>query len=148
MSNTSKDFNPNILVDEDGEEYDFSLKPTIADDYVAVAGEELKEGEVDSIILSEEVVEALKTVEDPEIMINIYDMGLVYDIDIKENGNVFINMTLTAPNCPVAGILPQQAADAVAENPAAGRVEVRIVWEPQWTPDLMSDDGKMMIEIF
>jgi len=148
MSNNSKDFNPNILVDEDGEEFDFSLKPTVADDFVAISGDELKKGETDSVILKEEVVEALKTVEDPEIMINIYDMGLIYEIDIKENGNVFIDMTLTTPNCPVAGILPQQAADAVADNPACGKVEVKMVWEPEWTPDLMSDDGKMAIEIF
>ena len=96
----------------------------------------------------EDVVEALKTVSDPEIMINIYDMGLVYNIDIKENGDVFIEMTVTAPTCPVAGILPQQAADAVALVEGTGRVEVKIVWEPAWSFERMSDEARAVIELF
>ena len=96
----------------------------------------------------EDVIEALKTVSDPEIMINIYDMGLVYNIDIKENGDVFIEMTVTAPTCPVAGVLPQQAADAVALVEGTGRVEVKIVWEPAWSFERMSDEARAMIELF
>ena len=95
-----------------------------------------------------DVVEALKTVCDPEIMINVYDMGLIYNIEIRDNGDVFIAMTLTAPGCPVAGILPQQVADAVALVEGTGKVEVRIVWEPAWTMERLSDDARAMIELF
>lgn len=96
----------------------------------------------------EDIIEALKTVSDPEIMINIYDMGLIYNIDIDENADVKIDMTVTAPTCPVAGILPQQAADAVALVEGTGKIEVKIVWEPAWTPERMTDEAKMMIELF
>ena len=75
-------------------------------------------------------------------------MGLIYNIDVRDNGDVFIDMTVTAPTCPVAGVLPQQAADAVALVEGTGNVEVKIVWEPAWTPERMSDEAKMMIELF
>lgn len=114
--------------------------------YVAHAGKPLAEGE--KIASKEDVIEALKTVSDPEIMINVYDMGLIYHIDIKENGDVAIDMTVTAPTCPVAGVLPQQAADAVALVEGTGGVEVKIVWEPAWTPERMTEEAKMMIELF
>lgn len=81
-------------------------------------------------------------------MINVYDMGLIYNIEIRDNGDVFIAMTLTAPGCPVAGILPQQVADAVALAEGTGKVEVRIVWEPAWTMERLSDDARAMIELF
>ena len=92
--------------------------------------------------------DALKTVSDPEIPINIYDMGFVYDIRQLNNGNVEIDMTLTAPTCPVAGILPQQAADAVAALCGVGQVTVKVVWEPAWTPDKMSEDARAVLEMF
>ena len=115
-------------------------------DFVATAGkpkpaEEKTASEAD-------VIEALKTVCDPEIMINVYDMGLIYNLEIRENGDVFIAMTLTAPGCPVAGILPQQVADAVSMVEGTGKVEVRIVWEPAWTIERLSDDARAMIELF
>lgn len=78
-------------------------------DYVAYAGSRLADGTT-KFASREEIIEALKTVSDPEIMINIWDLGLVYKISQKENGDVYIEMTVTAPTCPVAGILPQQAA--------------------------------------
>lgn len=115
-------------------------------DFVATAGQSKP---ADEKIASEaDVVEALKTVCDPEIMINVYDMGLIYNIEIRDNGDVFIAMTLTAPGCPVAGILPQQVADAVALVEGTGKVEVRIVWEPAWTMERLSDDARAMIELF
>ncbi len=125
---------------------DDSEVPTALQNYIAHAGQPLAEGE--KIASREDVVEALKTVSDPEIMINIYDMGLIYKLEIKDNGNVYIEMTVTAPTCPVAGILPQQAADAVALVEGVGNVEVKIVWEPAWTIERMSDEAKMMIELF
>lgn len=115
-------------------------------DYVAKAGKPLPSGE--QIAAREAVIEALKTVSDPEIMINVWDMGLIYNIEIKDNGDVFIDMTVTAPTCPVAGILPGQAAEAVAAVKGVGCVEVKLVWEPAWTFERMSDDAKMMFEMF
>ena len=95
----------------------------------------------------EEIIEALKTVCDPEIMINVYDMGLIYDIRSQDNGDVEIDMTLTAPTCPVAGVLPQQVADAVALVEGVGRVEVKVVWEPAWSLEKLSDDARAMIDL-
>ncbi len=94
------------------------------------------------------IIDAIRQVYDPEIPINVYDMGLIYHIDIHENGNIFIDMSLTAPGCPVAGILPQQVADAVAALSGVGEVEVKVVWEPQWTIERMTDEGKAMLDLF
>lgn len=114
-------------------------------DYIAYAGQEKPSGE--KTAAKEDIIEALKTVSDPEIMINVYDMGLIYNIDLRENGDVYIEMTLTAPTCPVAGILPQQVADAVAMVEGTGRVEVKVVWEPAWSLDMISDDVRMMMDM-
>ena len=114
-------------------------------DYIAYAGQEKPTGEKPAA--KEDIIEALKTVSDPEIMINVYDMGLIYNIDLRENGDVYIEMTLTAPTCPVAGILPQQVADAVAMVEGTGRVEVKVVWEPAWSLDMISDDVRMMMDM-
>lgn len=94
------------------------------------------------------IIEAIRQVYDPEIPINVYDMGLIYHIDTKENGDVFIDMSLTAPGCPVAGILPKQVADAVAALSSVGVVQVTVVWEPQWTIDRMTEEGKAMFDLF
>ena len=114
-------------------------------DYVAKAGSSLVEGEV--VASRDEIIEALKTVSDPEIMINIWDMGLVYKIEQKDNADVYIEMTVTSPMCPVAGVLPQQAADAVALVKGVGEVEVKIVWEPAWSLANLSDEAKEMFEL-
>ena len=115
-------------------------------EYVAYAGKDKPDDEPTAT--KDDVIIALKTVCDPEIMINIYDMGLIYNIDIKDNGDVFIDMTLTAPGCPAAGILPQQAADAVSALKGVGNVEVKIVWEPAWSLDKLSDEARAMIDFF
>jgi len=115
-------------------------------EYKAVAGSPLNQGL--QIADEKAVVEALRGVYDPEIPVNVYDMGLIYHIDIEKNGNIFIEMTLTAPGCPVAGILPQQVADAVSVVQGAGVVEVRVVWEPQWTIERMTEEGRAMIDLF
>lgn len=113
--------------------------------YKAYAGSELSNSE--NIAKLFDIVEAIKTVYDPEIPINIYDLGLIYKIDQKDTGDVHIDMSLTAPGCPVAGILPQQVADAVASIEGVGVVEVEIVWEPAWTIDRLSDDARMILEM-
>ena len=115
-------------------------------DYKATAGEPLPEKSEKAS--REAIIEALKTVSDPEIMVNIWDLGLVYDIRQAENGDVEIDMTVTAPTCPVAGVLPAQAAEAVAAVDGVGVVTVKLVWEPEWTFERMSDDAKMMFEVF
>lgn len=115
-------------------------------DYIATAGTALAEGVPTAS--RETIIEALKTVSDPEIMINIWDMGLVYKIEQQEQGRVYIEMTVTSPMCPVAGILPQQAADAVALVEGVGEVEVRVVWEPAWSFEMLSDEAKEMFELF
>ncbi len=115
-------------------------------EYVAYAGKDKPDDEPTAT--KDDVITALKTVCDPEIMINIYDMGLIYNINIHDNGDVFIDMTLTAPGCPAAGVLPQQAADAVSALKGVGNVEVKIVWEPAWSLDKLSDEARAMIDFF
>lgn len=117
-----------------------------AEDFSVSEGEPLAAGA--AIASREELVEALRTVCDPEIMINIYDLGLVYDIRQADNGNVEVDMTLTAPTCPVAGILPGQAAAAMAALSGVGIAKVNVVWEPAWTPERLSDEAKAMLEMF
>ncbi|MBR1648125.1 MAG: DUF59 domain-containing protein [Alphaproteobacteria bacterium] len=96
----------------------------------------------------EQIIEALRTICDPEIMINIYDLGLVYDIRQLDNGDVEVDMTLTAPTCPVAGVLPGQAAAAIAALDGVGVATVNLVWEPSWSPERLSDEAKAMLEMF
>jgi len=93
--------------------------------------------------LYEAVVEACRTVYDPEIPVNIYDLGLVYSIEIDAAGGVRIAMSLTAPGCPVAGEMPGWVADAVGALPGVGQVDVDLVWEPQWGMDMMSDAARL-----
>ena len=90
---------------------------------------------------------ALKTVHDPEIPVNIFDLGLIYDINRFDDGNIHITMSLTAPGCPVAGEMPGQVAEAVAQIPEAGKVDVDLVWEPGWTKDRMSEDAKLALDM-
>ncbi|MXY41072.1 MAG: DUF59 domain-containing protein [Rhodospirillaceae bacterium] len=94
------------------------------------------------------VIEALKSVHDPEIPVNIYDLGLIYEADRRLNGDVEITMTLTAPHCPVAGEMPREVAEAVAAVDGVGRVTVTLTWSPPWTPDQMSDDAKFLLDMF
>ena len=117
-----------------------------AEDYIATAGEALSEGTY--LASKDDIINALRSVCDPEIPINVYDMGFIYDIRQLNNGNVEIDMTLTAPTCPVAGILPQQVADAVAALCGTGIVTVKVVWEPAWTLDKMTEEGKAVLELF
>ena len=115
-------------------------------DYKACAGNVLPQGEEPATMV--DIVEAIKTVCDPEIMINVYDLGLIYKINQEENGNINIDMTLTSPMCPVAGIVPQEVADAVAKVKGTGKVEVKVVWEPAWTIDRLSEEAKELMEMF
>lgn len=91
--------------------------------------------------LEADVIRALRQVYDPEIAVNIYDLGLIYELKIDEDNKVFIKMTLTAPNCPIADDVLQQVKEAVADVPKITGVEVELVWEPQWTTKMMSEEA-------
>ena len=116
------------------------------EEYTATAGEPLAEGT--PVANQEAVIEALHRVYDPEIPVDIYELGLIYELEIKENGDVFIKMSLTAPGCPVAGEMPGQVADMVSLVEGTGQVEVKLVWDPPWTPERMSEDAKLVLGWF
>ena len=94
------------------------------------------------------ITEALRTVYDPEIPVNIYDLGLVYKSEIESDGSVNVEMTLTAPGCPVAGEMPQWVADALAAVEGIGEVNVRLVWDPPWNQDMMTEAAKLELGLF
>jgi FeS assembly SUF system protein len=100
------------------------------------------------VAAEDQVVAALRTVFDPEIPVNIYDLGLIYDTTIHETGTIEVEMSLTAPGCPVAGEMPGEVARAVAALPGAGEVTVRLVWDPPWTPERMSEDARLALGMF
>ncbi|WP_394703423.1 SUF system Fe-S cluster assembly protein [uncultured Cohaesibacter sp.] len=95
--------------------------------------------------LTSEIVGALKTVYDPEIPADIYEIGLIYRVDIDDDRNVEIDMTLTAPGCPVAGEMPSWVENAVSSVAGVGVVKVNMVFDPPWTPDRMSEEAKIAI---
>jgi len=116
------------------------------EDMVAEAGEKLPEGTRPAG--EEALVEALRTVYDPEIPVNLYDLGLIYELDIAADGDVKVTMTLTTPACPVAGLMPQQVAEAVAGVEGVGKVTVELVWDPPWTMDKMTEEARLMLDMF
>lgn len=113
---------------------------------VARAGGPLDAGT--AVAAEAEVIEAFRTVYDPEIPVNIYDLGLVYETKIANSGDIHVVMTLTTPGCPVAGILPQQVADAAAAVAGTGEVVIELTWEPSWSPDLMTEDARLALDMF
>jgi FeS assembly SUF system protein len=98
--------------------------------------------------LSNEIVAALKTVFDPEIPADIYELGLIYKVDISDERAVDVTMTLTTPNCPAAGELPTMVENAVASVPGVGVVNINLVWEPAWSPDRMSDEARLVLNMW
>jgi FeS assembly SUF system protein len=95
--------------------------------------------------LEERVIEALKTVYDPEIPVNIYELGLVYTLDIDGEGHVKVDMTLTAPGCPVAGTLPPEVEAKIRQVPGVTSAQVNLVWEPAWDRSRMSELARFML---
>jgi len=93
--------------------------------------------------LEDRVVEILKTIYDPEIPVNIYELGLIYDVAIGDGGHVDVKMTLTSPACPVAGTLPVEVEDKVKGLPGVSSAEVDVVWDPVWNPSMMSEAAKL-----
>jgi len=95
-----------------------------------------------------ELIAALKTVYDPEIPVDIYELGLIYKVDVADNKDVTIDMTLTAPGCPVAGEMPGMVKDAVKTVKGIGEVKVNMTFDPPWTPDRMSEEAKLELNMF
>jgi FeS assembly SUF system protein len=98
--------------------------------------------------LTDEIVNALKTVYDPEIPADIYELGLIYKIDIADDRAVTVDMTLTTPNCPSAQELPAMVENAVASVPGVGPVNVSVVWDPPWEPSRMSDEARVVLNMW
>ena len=100
-----------------------------------------------SLINKEEIIKCIKTVVDPEIPVNLYDLGLIYSIKNSDN-NILVEMTLTNPNCPVAGQMPENVAKSIEQIYGLRSIEVKLVWKPSWSKDLMSEDAKLALDIF
>ena len=100
-----------------------------------------------SLINKEEIIKCIKTVMDPEIPVNLYDLGLIYSIQSVDN-DVVIEMTLTNPNCPVAGLMPEKVGKSLDQLDGLRSIEVKLVWEPTWNKNLMSEDAKLALDIF
>ena len=98
--------------------------------------------------MTDEIVQALKTVYDPEIPADIYELGLVYKIDIADDRGVKVDMTLTTPNCPSAQELPLMVENAVASVPGVREVKVEVVWDPPWDPSRMSDEARVVLNMW
>lgn len=95
--------------------------------------------------LKEKVVEAVRQCYDPEIPVNIYDLGLIYETRIESSGVVFVKMTLTAPGCPAAGVLPGEVEDRIRVLPSVTDVKVEVVWDPPWNKEMMSEAAKLQL---
>ena len=127
-----------MRVPEDKDLFDFVPAGAADDDEV-----ERPEPDGGDPLLEEQVLEALKTVRDPEIPVNLVDLGLIYELIVNRDGTVYVEMTLTTPACPVAGALPDQVQQAVASVPGVQDARVKLVWTPPWTKDRMSEEAKL-----
>ena len=103
---------------------------------------------VGKTIIEEDIIEKIKTVFDPEIPVNIYDLGLIYKLEIDKKNNIVIKMTLTTPNCPVAGSMPESVGKAVSVIEGISSIKVELLWEPKWSKDMMTEDAKLALDIF
>ena len=103
---------------------------------------------ITSKINEEQVIECIRTVVDPEIPVNLYDLGLIYEIKINDKNDIKIKMTLTNPNCPVAGTMPENVGKSVEKLSNLNSIEVSLVWYPKWHKDLMSEEAKLALDIF
>ncbi len=100
---------------------------------------------IEKSLLKNEIVEALKTIYDPEIPVNIYDLGLIYGLEVSDNAEAKVTMTLTSPMCPVAESLPVDVENVVASVPGVDRASVDLTWDPPFSMDMMSEDVKLML---
>jgi FeS assembly SUF system protein len=122
----------------DRDPFDFAPNAAAADDEV-----ERPQGGEDDPALMAPVLEALKTVQDPEIPVNLVELGLIYELIVKKGGTVYVEMTLTTPSCPVAAAMPGEVEAAIRAVPDVSDVRVKLVWTPPWTQDRMSDEARL-----
>ena len=97
--------------------------------------------------LKEKIIGEIKKIYDPEIPVNIYDLGLIYDVKVDDKNNVDVKMTLTTPNCPVAESLPMEVENTVKEVKEVNKVNLELVWDPPWTKDMMSEAAKLELNL-
>ena len=97
--------------------------------------------------IKDKIIEEIKKIYDPEIPVNIYDLGLIYKIDVKDDNNITIDMTLTSPNCPVAESLPKEVKDSVKEIKDVKDVDLELVWDPPWDKSMMSEAAKLELNL-
>ncbi len=103
---------------------------------------------LEAIDLQDKVIEALRTCYDPEIPVNIYELGLIYEAKVDTSGEVLVKMTLTAPNCPAAGSLPGEVREKITALPGVTAVRVDVVWEPPWDPSKMTEAARLQLGMF
>jgi FeS assembly SUF system protein len=121
----------------DHDYFDFASEPP-----AETEGVERPEGEDDAALM-EPVLDALKTVEDPEIPVNLVDLGLIYELVVKKGGIVYVEMTLTTPACPVAQSMPGEVEAAIGAVPGVSEARVKLVWSPPWDRDRMSEEARL-----
>ncbi len=97
--------------------------------------------------LKDKIITEIKKIYDPEIPVNIYDLGLIYNIEIKNDNEAYIEMTLTSPNCPVAESLPRMVKENINSIEGVNKVELKLVWSPPWTKDMMSEEAKLELNL-
>jgi FeS assembly SUF system protein len=100
------------------------------------------------VALHDKIIERVRTCYDPEIPVNIYDLGLIYDVKVEPTGDVYVKMTLTSPGCPAAGTLPGEVEDKITVIPGVKNVKVDVVWEPTWDKNMMSEAAKLQLGFF
>jgi FeS assembly SUF system protein len=100
------------------------------------------------VALHDKIVEKLRTCYDPEIPVNIYDLGLIYEVKVEPSADVYVKMTLTSPMCPAAGTLPGEVEDKIVMLPGVKNVKVDVVWEPTWNKDMMTEAARLQLGMF
>ena len=102
----------------------------------------------ETIALQDKIIERVRSCYDPEIPVNIYDLGLIYEVKVEPTGHVHVRMTLTAPGCPAAGTLPGEVEDKITVLPGVTSVQVQVVWDPPWDKSMMSEAAKLQLGFF
>ncbi|MFO1059173.1 MAG: SUF system Fe-S cluster assembly protein [Dongiaceae bacterium] len=125
-----------------------TTEPNLATEHAAPAPPPAMGATQDREALREAIVAALHTIYDPEIPVDIYELGLIYDLQIEDNGDVHVTMTLTAPGCPVAGSMPGTVEETVAGVEGVGKVTVELVWDPPWDQSRMSEAARLELGFF
>ena len=123
-------------------------EPVHKRDDVAIDNKATALPEAEIVRMTDDIVAALKTVYDPEIPADIYELGLIYRVDIEDDRTVKVEMTLTTPNCPAAGELPQMVEDAVGAVAGVKAAEVNVIWDPPWDPSRMSDEARLVLNMW